>query len=161
MASIIGIDKDSQSKEGMDGKLALEAEYLEARNIYWGMIMLERLVLYECPLDNLKPGLDFPASETQLPSDLVSPVYVNLPSHPYVRGMASMGDLHAANVGSFGRQIQAISFLIQVLEATHDSNETPLPTLIKLDEKLRGFLTVLMNQIPGRHQCGANGIMIR
>lgn len=120
-----------------------------------------RLVLYECPLDHLKPALDFPSPETQLPSDLISPTYVNSPSSPDVGQAATVGDLHATNVGSFGRQIQAISFLVQVLRATADDNAIPLPELIKLDEKLRDFLTILMNQCPGRHQCGANGIMIR
>lgn len=125
------------------------------------MTWKHRLVLYECPLDHLKPALDFPSSETQLPSDLISSSYVFSPSSPDVGQSATVGDLHAVDVGSFGRQIQAISFLVQVLRVTDENIVIPLSELIKLDEKLRGFLTILMSQCPGRHQCGANGIMIR
>lgn len=125
------------------------------------MTRKHRLVLYECPFDHLKPALDFPSPETQLPSDLISPTYVHSHSSPNVGQSATVGDLHSANVGSFGRQIQAISFLVQVLKVTDDSNAIPLSELIKLDEKLRGFLTILMSQCPAKNQCGANGVMIR
>ncbi|KAJ5670988.1 hypothetical protein N7507_000115 [Penicillium longicatenatum] len=145
----------------MNGEIATDIGSLEVRNVYWAMVMLERLILYECPLDHLKPALVFPSSETELPSDLISPTCVNSPSSQDVGRAATVGDLHANNVTSFGRQIQAISFLVQVLRVTDDRDTTSLSELIKLDEKLREFLTILMGQSPGRHQCGANGIMIR
>lgn len=125
------------------------------------MTWKHRLVLYKCPFDHLKPALDFPSPETRLPSDLFSPTYVNSHSSPDVGQSATVGDLHSTNVGSFGRQIQAISFLVQVPEVTDDSSVIPLSELIKLDERLRGFLTILMSQSPTKHQCGANGVMIR
>ncbi|KAJ5526356.1 hypothetical protein N7494_013006 [Penicillium frequentans] len=161
MASILGIDRYNRLSEPMNGNPATGIRTLETQNMYWAMIMLERLVLYECPFDHLKPALDFPSPETQLPSDLISPTYVHSHSSPDVGQSATVGDLHSANVGSFGRQIQAISFLVQVLKVTDDSNAIPLSELIKLDEKLRGFLTILMSQCPAKHQCGANGVMIR
>ncbi|KAJ5113155.1 hypothetical protein N7456_001689 [Penicillium angulare] len=162
MASILGIDTYDRAPGGSSNGTTSTLKSLEIQNIYWAMIMLERLVLDECPLDNLSPALNFPDSETELPSDLVSSHHMDSPSNKIQSDQtASIGDIHASNVGSFGRQIQAISFLIQVLHNTEKGASTPLSDLIKLDEKLRGFLTVLMNQSSQRHTCGANGIVIR
>ena len=119
-------------------------------------------MLYECPLEQLKPALDFPPNETELPSDLmrVSSDETDRTSIQEQQG-ASVHDIHSKNIGSFGRQIQAISFLIKVLQCTDESNNTPLSELISLDGELQEFLSVLMAQSSQRHTCGANGIIIR
>ncbi|KAJ5732208.1 hypothetical protein N7493_003689 [Penicillium malachiteum] len=157
MASVLGINNYNQPNLDANNKsdIGLRLNITEKQHIYWGIIMLERLVLFECPLDRLKPALDFPDPQTKLPDDLLSTKFSD-----DTERRASVCDISSNEVGTFGRQIQALSFLVQVLQLTEE-NATPVSELIKLDEKLRGFLGVLMNQSSQTHTCGANGITIR
>lgn len=183
MLSILRLDRlKSRSQQVNDGSVS-DVKSLESQNLYWGIIMLERyafitftnfkslklifdrLVANECPSDHLKPSFRIPSPDTELPSDLI-PKYFTIspiPNEDFSGEVnPTVGDLQSSKVGSFGRQIQAICFLDQVLEATNEANPAPISILLKLDEKLWGFLAILMDQSSSpRHHCGANGIMVR
>lgn len=73
----------------------------------------------------------------------------------------TVGDFESLKVMSFGRQVQAVFFLDQVLDATSEDNQVPIPTILNLDEKLWNFLGILMSQTPQRHHCGATGTIVR
>ncbi|OJI84798.1 hypothetical protein ASPTUDRAFT_40824 [Aspergillus tubingensis CBS 134.48] len=122
------------------------SERLERLNLWWGVIILERLILCEIKDKTQRPTTDCPTSEFPLPSDL-QPVQTNLRAIggcPY----ECLPSNQERKRSVFGHQARAVLLLDRVLAVRRhpQTDSGRLVEIHQLDEQLQGFLSERMNK---------------
>ncbi|PWY76153.1 hypothetical protein BO94DRAFT_589005 [Aspergillus sclerotioniger CBS 115572] len=115
-------------------------------NLWWGGIILERLIICEIKDKEQTPITEYPPPEFPLPTDLDCD------------GMDSPDADQIAQISSFGRQAQAVFLLDQVLAARRLplTDKCKMLELRRLDRHLQDFLSMLMSTTTAKigHDCG-------
>ncbi|KAH8705510.1 hypothetical protein BGW36DRAFT_367700 [Talaromyces proteolyticus] len=148
MAQSIGIDKGSRNGSERQFSCELRLRTLEERNIWWGVVVLERIILCEIPHSNLRPTTKYPGKSAPLPSDLVPLQKLEESVCSYGSCNApSLSEIHAEHVSSFGRRAQAVCLLDRVLSNINSGGETvDFLELEKLDREILSFLEVVLDE---------------
>ncbi|OQU98742.1 Fungal specific transcription factor domain-containing protein [Cladophialophora immunda] len=158
MSHIIGLD---QHKPKVDtGYTDLEA--LERRNIWWGLIILERQILIEGGRLLRCSRTIFPSDDVFLPSLLD-----RLDEDGCGRNQCPSTILpivRSSNIDAFGRQGQVAHFLEQTMSVltNKDEDDIKISTLRNIDDDMQQLLAITMSEYrgPGSH-CGANATGLR
>ncbi|KAK9366994.1 hypothetical protein V1509DRAFT_201313 [Lipomyces kononenkoae] len=144
MAHTLGINCDPTQRLGLLNDVS-SLRLLEQWNVWWAVVILERLILSEPAFRSQLPSTQFPDQASHLPSDLVfegplSPISdTHLP-----RPMPILSAVDADNVSSFGRQAQASHLLDHVLRSitSPSCRESLIPHMRALDRDLQGFISI-------------------
>ncbi|GFN14105.1 putative aspartic-type endopeptidase opsB [Aspergillus tubingensis] len=121
------------------------SERLERLNLWWGVIILERLILCEIKDKTQRPTTDCTSFELPLPSDL-QPVQTNFRasgSCPH----ECLPSNQERKRSVFGHQARAVLLLDRVLAVRRhpQTDSGRLVEIHQLDEQLQGFLSERMN----------------
>ncbi|KAK7910874.1 hypothetical protein PG985_013355 [Apiospora marii] len=147
----------------------------EAANTWWGVVIYERSFQCEATIPHQPLIAPMPESDAELPTEAAifegrepeRGAGLGLPGsgeQQQQQPAAQLAALEHTNVGAFGRSAQAAWLLDQVLKGTETPNlESRLPSLRGLDEKLRTFLSKLVQQANGKRGpvCQAIALTIR
>ncbi|KAK5996390.1 Transcription factor BOA15 [Cladobotryum mycophilum] len=159
MAHTLGLDKNARD-EGQDDPL-LRLKSAEEWNVWWGIVILERIVTIEGTQLNLRPTSECPGPTSVLPSRL-QPGQEEDSSSFRMPPLSAVDD---RNVDSFGRQAQAVYFLDQVLKAVQQADGAPpkLQEVEKLDREIQTFLMIVFNECDRLNElnCGVVAVAIR
>ncbi|KAL2444741.1 hypothetical protein ABEF95_017205 [Exophiala dermatitidis] len=169
MALVLGIDKDPEPrlKSLAHEESASVQAVLEGWNVWWGIVILERVILSETTTKYLQPVTDLPGQRCRLPcnfavgtefraSPLPSDDSCCIASTPYPQSIRS------GNATDFARQAQATFFLDQILRITSQSGsaDVQLAHLQSLDSQLLTYISTVTDD-ENRHHCGALAIAFR
>ncbi|OAP65282.1 hypothetical protein AYL99_01254 [Fonsecaea erecta] len=158
MGHIIGL---GQHEPGF-GTGCTDLESIERRNIWWGLIILERQILVEDGSRLKYSRTIFPSNDVFLPSlldglDEDGCERDECPSLilPIVR---------SSNINAFGRQGQVAHLLEQMMSVltNKDEDDVKISTLRNIDNDIQQLLAITMSEYrgPGSH-CGANATALR
>ncbi|RAH59684.1 hypothetical protein BO85DRAFT_417041 [Aspergillus piperis CBS 112811] len=135
---------DSSSWQTNEASI-ISSESLERLNLWWGVIILERLILCEINDKTQRPTTDCPTSEFPLPSDLQ-------PVQSTTRSVGSCPhDCLPLNQDRkpcvFGHQARAVLLLDRVLAVRRhpQTNSGRMVEIQQLDKQLQSFLSERMN----------------
>ncbi|OBT94001.1 hypothetical protein VE01_07067 [Pseudogymnoascus verrucosus] len=144
MADSIGLDKCINTSDN-DPMSKLKA--IEAWNVWWGVVILERIVLFEALDRSRQPSTEYPGPTAYLPLDL-TPGQPFQPKPPNAKTFDTpqLSNINATHISTFGRQAQAMYLHNEVTRAARlpDSNESKLQELRCLDDTVQSFLTHIM-----------------
>ncbi|OAL28100.1 hypothetical protein AYO22_03127 [Fonsecaea multimorphosa] len=158
MSHVIGLD---QHKPKFDTGYT-DLESLEGRNIWWGLIILERQILIE-------DGSRLRCSRTFFPSDdvLLPSLLDSLDEDGRGRNQCPSTILpivRSSNIDAFGRQGQVAHFLEQMMSVltNKDEDDIKISALRNIDDDMQQLLAITMSEYrgPGSH-CGANATALR
>ncbi|KAF2101801.1 hypothetical protein NA57DRAFT_73242 [Rhizodiscina lignyota] len=147
MSQILGLNGVENRRDGAPSYSKSAIILLEERNIWWAVMILERVIISEVP--GAKPITEYPGPETVLPSDLPSEQRSRSEwNDVIVLETPRLYELYARDIGSLGRLAQAVYFMDQILRVVNlqDDLASKLPELTRLDEELRIVLALLMDQ---------------
>ncbi|KAK8135357.1 hypothetical protein PG984_003297 [Apiospora sp. TS-2023a] len=148
----------------------------EAANTWWGVVIYERCFQGEATIPHQPLITPMPESDAELPTEAAVLDEWRSPERGASRPgsgeqqqqqqpVRQLSALEEASVGAFGRSAQAAWLLDQVLKGTeiYPNLESRLPSLRGLDEKLRTFLSQLVQQANGKRGpvCQAIAVTIR
>ncbi|KAL7660352.1 hypothetical protein ACMYSQ_003233 [Aspergillus niger] len=160
-AFAIGLANPSSWQTNEASNISLER--LERLNLWWGVIILERLILCEIKDKTQRPTTECPSSKFPLPSDL----------QPIQASHQSVGSSSHENLPSnqdrkpcvFGHQARAVLLLDRVLAVRRlpraDSGRTV--EIRQLDEQLQSFLSERINTATAEigHDCSPIASAVR
>ncbi|RAL03214.1 Zn(II)2Cys6 transcription factor [Aspergillus ibericus CBS 121593] len=127
-------------------------------NLWWGVVILERLIICEIKDKAQRPWTEYPPSGFPLPSDLD-------PDENSPAPLDSVRTVRITRMSNFGRQAQAVFLLDKVLSVRRLpwSDGFKVVELRRLDENLQGFLSMLMSTDKVRigHDCSPIASAVR
>ncbi|KAJ3498634.1 hypothetical protein NLG97_g967 [Lecanicillium saksenae] len=152
IAHALSLDKTS-SALGEDGP-QLEPEQklrmLEDWNVWWGVVVLERIIMVELAQVRSQPAAELPAQGSILPTDLkperdcrgISPIDTDLLQR------APEAPFEGTKVQSFGRQAQAVYLLDRVIRISSlaSGTESRQAELQQLDRDIQAFLGMVLEE---------------
>ncbi|GAD95623.1 pantothenate transporter, putative [Paecilomyces variotii No. 5] len=149
MAQSIGIDKRSSVQNERQCHDDLKRRALEERNIWWGIVILERIILCEMSRSDLRPTTEYPGPMAPLPSDLIhfQNSQEQIPRYETYNA-PSLSEIHTKNVSTFGRRAQAVCLLDRVLSTMNSppGGNVNFVELEKLDREILSFLEVVLDE---------------
>ncbi|KAH8807711.1 hypothetical protein F5884DRAFT_345640 [Xylogone sp. PMI_703] len=137
---------------------------IEARNIWWGVVIRERYILLEESLRGRPTAAKIPASKFKLPVEMEDLGLMDEEAPDKFPPYSGPGGGTGDNIGTFGREAQGCCILdkvVQFLEETEFHPES-LTELMKMDMMIRGFLSYLMDESMGAwgKYCGATTMVL-
>ncbi|TQV98861.1 hypothetical protein V2A60_007441 [Cordyceps javanica] len=152
IAHALSLDKTSLAL--VDGGLQLEPEQklrmLEDWNVWWAVVVLERIIMVELSQIRSQPAAELPAQGSILPTDLkpgrdfnsITPIDTDLLQR------APEAPFDSTQVQSFGRQAQAVYLLDQVIRISNLESGSPSRQmeLQRLDREIQTFLGMVLDE---------------
>ncbi|KAH8691638.1 hypothetical protein BGW36DRAFT_55389 [Talaromyces proteolyticus] len=153
-----GLDLPERRPRGHDWR-----ELEEERNMWWAIVILERMFICETTLPGKRLATQFPATECYLPSEAEGLDRRTETSLPLLS--ESMNNL-ATRVDCFCREVQAALLLDRVWSVVDEkrSFDMEIDSMIShIDKELWSFLGIIMEQCNGVYgvSCGAIAITLR
>ncbi|PWY86779.1 hypothetical protein BO70DRAFT_386079 [Aspergillus heteromorphus CBS 117.55] len=135
-------------------------EEIERYNLWWGILILERLVLCEVEGNQQRPATEYPSPGAFLPSDLYDDGDDTYNRLTLQNTNLRMPNIHVSNPSNFGRQAEAVYLLDQVLAVQRlpQDDRSRISEFRRLDECLQGFLTMVMGTDTVKIGHGCSGI---
>ncbi|GKZ24307.1 hypothetical protein AbraIFM66951_011169 [Aspergillus brasiliensis] len=152
-AFAIGLADSSSWGTSAEASLA-PIERLERLNLWWGVIILERLILCEIKDKTQRPTTEYPSSDLPLPSNLH-------PGQPCNHSLGSPQESLPSNqdreICAFSHQARAVMLLDRVLAVRRlpQTDNGRLVQIRELDVQLQKFLSERMNTASAEigHDC--------
>ncbi|OJJ43872.1 hypothetical protein ASPZODRAFT_135906 [Penicilliopsis zonata CBS 506.65] len=167
MAHSMNLDRNTNLDKGLLLGTASRLKAVEEWNVWWGTVILERVILLELTHQGRSPMTKHPSLHSYLPSDLDYDRCLRaLPSdvEPF-EDPPRLSGVHSKNVTRFGRQAQATNLLDQVLSVLRMDMEIDqtISELRRLDAELQAFLAIMTIECGAQlgHYCGAMATAIR
>ncbi|GKZ35482.1 hypothetical protein AbraIFM66950_006144 [Aspergillus brasiliensis] len=152
-AFAIGLADSSSWGTSAEASLA-PIERLERLNLWWGVIILERLILCEIKDKTQRPTTEYPSSDLPLPSNL----HPGQPSnHSLGSPQECLPSNQAREICAFSHQARAVMLLDRVLAVRRlpQTDNGRLVQIRELDVQLQKFLSERMNTATAEigHDC--------